>query len=124
MSASDVAHRFLRLFEERRIDEAAALIDDAAEWWVQGIGSAGKSEIRGAHSHIMQLTDAISFDIARTIEEGDAVAIATGVKYRFKDGKEVASEMCLLFTVANGRISSGREYMDPAMQQYFIPAHE
>ena len=121
MNTTEVALRFLRFVEARRIDEAAYLIDEQAKWWVQGIGEARKQDIRKAHGHIMKVTEAISFDIHQTIEQGDTVAVATTVTYRFKDGTEFASKMCVIFTVEAGRLLAGQEYMDPSVHKYFMP---
>lgn len=118
---ADVAVRFLRLVEARRIDDAAELIDDAARWWVQGIGEACKHDIRGAHGRIMEVTEAISFEIHQTIEQDDTVAVATTVTYRFRDGTDHASRMCVIFTFAAGKLLAGEEYMNPAVHQFFMP---
>ena len=120
-SAADIAVNFLRLVEARRIDAAADLIDDQAKWWVQGIGEVSKQAIRGAHGRIMQLTEAINFDIHQTIEQDDAVALAMHVTYRFKDGAVIESKMCVVFTVAADRLLTGEEYMDPSIHKYFMP---
>lgn len=121
ISATDVAVRFLRLVEARRIDDAAELIDEAAQWWVQGIGEARKQDIRGAHGRIMEVTEAISFDIHQTIEQDDTVAVTTTVTYRFKDGTDHASRMCVIFAVAAGRLLAAQEYMNPSVHKFFMP---
>ena len=98
-----------------------ALIDPAASWWVQGWGALDRASFVTSLLRTIARSSARKMDILYATAEEDRVAIAAQGEFLFPEGA-YCNSYHYLFTVADGRVVAGREYLDTAIAARFFAA--
>jgi ketosteroid isomerase-like protein len=104
-------------------DEAKVqdLIDPQAKWWVQGWGALDRQSFVTSLLATIARSSTRKMDVMFVTAEDDRVAIAAEGEFVFDEGA-YRNTYHFLFTVANGKLVAGREYMDTAVAARFFAA--
>jgi ketosteroid isomerase-like protein len=103
------------------ISRIESLIDPAANWWVQGWGALDRTSFVASLLRTIARSSERKMDILYATAEEDRVAIAAEGEFLFPEGA-YCNSYHFLFTVANGRVIGGREYMDTKIASRFFAA--
>lgn len=99
--------------------DVLALLAEDATWWVPGnwalSGTYEKAELGSLFGRVFGMLDGRpQFTIHAITAEHDRVAVDASSTGRFLDGEPFGNSYHFLFTLRDGMIASGREFMDTA----------
>lgn len=104
-----------------RRDEATALLDDNATWWIAGkpehFALAGQRSLSNHQALLRErlapvLTTGVTIAIKGATAEGERVAVEIETEARTVDGRMYNNQLHMLFVVREGKIREVREYLD------------
>ena len=98
-----------------RIDD---LLDPRLQWWVQGWGDVDRDRFVPSLGQTITRASARKMDVLFITAEDDRVAVAAQGEFLFPEGA-YRNSYHYLFTIAGGRIDSGREYLDTQIAARF-----
>jgi ketosteroid isomerase-like protein len=101
-----------------RID---ALLHPDCKWWVQGWGILDRQALLAGLGRTIGRAASRSMRVVRSTAEDDRVAIVAEGAFVFAEGV-YRNSYHYLFTVSDGRILDGREYLDTLVAARFYPA--
>jgi ketosteroid isomerase-like protein len=97
------------------LGSALHYLSDDATWWVPGqwelSGTYTKAELAAAIDRL-PYDGFLDFEIGAMTAEDDRVAAEIRVRGKLRDGRRFDFWIHFLFTVADGKITSVREYVD------------
>ena len=113
----EITRRFFALLTEGDIESAVALFADEGDFWQAGSDGPGRvislAEVREMfRSVIGTIPTGIVFTVGDMLAEGDWVVAQVSCQARLQNGNEYRNRYCFFFEIVDGRIVSGREYMD------------
>ncbi len=120
MSAQLAANKqvIMEYFREQTVaglGSALRYLSDDATWWVPGqwelSGTYTKAQLAAAIDQL-PYDGLLDFDIGELTAEADRVAAEIRVRGKLKDGRRFDFWIHFLFTVAAGKITSVKEYVD------------
>ena len=114
-AAREVAWSFWRLVSDGRLDDALDVLDDRGTWWDIGRrGGVPLSEMKETLRHGMGTMIRLQarFTLLDAIEDGDRVVLEMESCADLPNGQRYAQVYCVIETVADGKITSVREYFD------------
>ena len=123
-----IARSFFELLNERRVDDAMALLDDAGSWWNVGPRTAvPMTSFKQSGTEIMRIMP-MRFVLHGVIAEGDTVLLEVESVSPKPDGGTYNNRYCYVVVVRDGRILHVREYPDTKYAAEMLPpeawAHE
>lgn len=101
-----------------RID---ALLHPEASWWIQGWGTQPRARFLASLSATIARAGSRSMEIVAVTAEADRVAVAAEGAFAFPEGT-YANSYHYLFTLRDGQIRDGREYLDTRVAAAFFGA--
>ena len=112
-----VVRRFWEAFSESRFDDALALLDPDATWWVAGStdisGTYSKQQFSELVAGVAEGTEAgIRMTPKHMTAEGDRVAMEAESYGRMTNGKIYNNFYHLQHVLRDGKLVAVREYMD------------
>ena len=112
-----VVRQFWEAFSESRFDDALALLDPSATWWVTGntdiSGTYSKQQFGELAAGIGEGTDGgIRVTPSVITAEGDRVAMEAESYGRLKNGKIYNNFYHIQHVLRDGKLVAIREYMD------------
>jgi uncharacterized protein len=116
-----IAVGFLQAIVAGDVARIEALIDSKATWWVQGWGTLDRNSFVASLRGTIDRSSVRKMEILYATAEEDRVAIAAQGEFLFAEGA-YCNSYHYLFTVANGRLIAGREYMDTRIAARFFAA--
>jgi ketosteroid isomerase-like protein len=116
-----IALRFLEAIVAGEGSRVEDLVDPAANWWVQGWGALDRNSFVTSLLGTIKRSSVRKMEILYVTAEEDRVAIAAQGEFLFPEGA-YCNSYHFLFTVANGRLIAGREYMDTMIAARFFSA--
>jgi len=113
----EITRRFFALLTDGDIEGAVALFADEGDFWQAGSDGPGRvislAEVREMfRSVIGTIPTGIVFTVGDMLAEGDWVVAQVSCQARLQNGNEYRNRYCFFFEIVDGRIVSGREYMD------------
>ena len=113
----DITRRFFALLTQGDIEGAVALFADEGEFWQAGSDGPGRvislAEVREMfRSVIGTIPTGIVFTVGDMLAEGDWVVAQVSCMAHLQNGNDYRNHYCFFFEIVDGRIVSGREYMD------------
>jgi len=113
-----VCREFLGHLAKLDIPAALACVTDDVVWWVQGdwpngnehYGKAGIAQLFGNVSDI--LIGDLNFEFGALTAEDERVAVEMRSHAAFRNGKTYNNTYHYLFTIRDGKIAKGKEYLD------------
>ncbi|RWR02211.1 hypothetical protein ED28_09070 [[Pantoea] beijingensis] len=113
-----VAQTYFAALGRYDIDGMRACMTDDATWWiVPGTSFSGLHPKETFLSYIPKLFDGtvgrLDFEPFEITAEDNRVIIVTKGNLQFNDGRVYASNYCFVLTFRDGKIVSGKEFLDP-----------
>ena len=114
----ETCRRFLNHLAQLDIPAALDCVTDDVIWWVQGDWPNGnehygKAGITQLFDHVKAiLTGKLTFEFGAFTAEADRVAVEMHSHAVFRNGKTYNNTYHYLFTIREGRIAMGKEYLD------------
>jgi ketosteroid isomerase-like protein len=107
---------------EGKFSEAVDLMSDDVVWWVQGNLPVsgyhhGKDAIKALLAPLIGLPNGIAFEFGEVTAEGDRVSSEIVGRAKISEGREYNNTYHMLFTVKDGLIVQGQEYLDTQIAQ-------
>jgi ketosteroid isomerase-like protein len=109
---------FLNAIVRGDFTEIEALLHPACTWWVQGWGMLDRERLLAGLADTIGRSSARRMDVQETTAEADRVSITAEGMFRFPEG-DYCNSYHYLFTVADGQVLSGREYLDTRIAAQF-----
>lgn len=107
-----IIRSFFSALEDGNLDALSALIDENAQWWVQGKGSLSKQEFYTNTGQILAMTAQRTATIQRIIAEDNLVHANVSTRFVFNDGRILNNTMSLSVEMNEGLIIDSTEFMD------------
>lgn len=115
-----LANEFFARFTANDIPGALETLSDDATWWIAGkrgsssaAGTHGKDQIaRIFHAMNAKLKNGLAMTVKSSVAEGDKVALEVESRGELINGRVYNNEYHTLMTIADGRITEVREYLD------------
>jgi ketosteroid isomerase-like protein len=109
---ADIAWSFFVTLNERRIDDAMAMLDDAGTWWNVGPRTAvPMPTFKLSGAAIMRLMP-MQFTLHHAIEQGNTVLLEAESESPRPGGGTYNNRYCYVIELSGGRILHVREYPD------------
>jgi ketosteroid isomerase-like protein len=115
-----IALGFLEAIVSGDISRIEALLDPAANWWVQGWGMIERDAFLESLLRTIARSSGRKMSILSVTAEGDRVAVAAEGEFLLPEGA-YCNSYHYLFTIADGRVILGREYLDTRIAARFFP---
>jgi hypothetical protein len=113
-----VALSFLEAIAAGNLARIDDLLDPKLQWWVQGWGFVDRDRFVPSLGQTITRASARKIDVPFVTAEDDRVAVAAQGEFLFPEGA-YSNNYHYLFTIADGRIVSGREYLDTQIAARF-----
>jgi ketosteroid isomerase-like protein len=113
-----LCRKFLGHMTRIEIPEALACVTDDVVWWVQGHWPNGnehhgKKAVELLFDNVKHLLDGpLAIELGALTAEDDRVAVEMRSLAVFRNGKTYKNTYHYLFTIRDGLISHGKEYLD------------
>jgi ketosteroid isomerase-like protein len=112
-----VTRRFFADLTSGDIERAVALFAEQGEFWQAGSDGPGRvmslADVSDMfRSVIGTLPEGIVFTVNDLLAEGDWVVAQVSCHAQLRNGKQYRNSYCFFFEIIDGRIVSGKEYMD------------
>jgi limonene-1,2-epoxide hydrolase len=112
MSASTIVASFIRAIEQRRLDEAIALLSEDVSYENMPIQPiVGRDAVRATLDAFLAPTSEVDWQVLRQVELGDVVMNERVDRFRIGDGW-LELPVAGVFEVVDGRIRLWRDYFD------------
>lgn len=114
-----IALEFLAAIAAGDLDRIEALLHPDCTWWVQGWGGIHRAAFVASLGSTIGRARSRTMQILAATAEADRVAVAAEGAFEFPEGV-YANSYHYLFTIRNGRIHDGREYLDTRVAAAFF----
>ena len=125
----EVAKNYLKAVGNRDVEAVAELMTEDATWWIiPGTKFSGDYKIKdflaGMPAFFALATGDFEFEILQVLAQDDQVAIVAKGNMPLKSGANYNSDYSFFFTFRDGKILSGREYLDGVLVNKIFGAPE
>jgi len=116
----DAAWSYFQLLNEKRIDDAVALLDEEGSFW--SLRTQKRTPTREQMQYLRANTAhiPIRFTLHNAVEDGDHVALEISSHAELDDGFVYDNLYCFVIHMRNGKIFEVREYLDPRPAQEIV----
>jgi ketosteroid isomerase-like protein len=121
-SNKEIGWSYFELFNQGRIEEALALLDDAGSWWnTLNRKTTTMQKMKAATRQIAPLVP-FKFTLHHALQDGDMVALDLESHATLPNGKVYNNVYAYIFTIRNGKILHCREHADTKHAAEVLPA--
>jgi ketosteroid isomerase-like protein len=116
----DTAWSYFQCLNDKRIDDAIALLDDDGSFW--SLRTQKRTPTREQTQYLRASTAhiPIQFALHNAVEDGDQVALEISSHAELDDGFVYDNLYCFVIQMRDGKIFEVREYLDPRPAQEIV----